>query len=121
VDSITGALKKLAGSFCYLLAAVNRAGVTARGFVWLTVSREIPKAPKPVRKMRARSSNSEPTEVGLLFATEPNRRCLHFKIVMGTGEPAQADPWAVCDALNWRETGGHFHGLGILFVAEQGK
>jgi len=82
VDSITGALKKLAGSFCYLLAAVNRAGVTARGVVWLTVSREIPIAPKPVRKVRARSSDSEPAEVGLLFATEPNRRCLQFNLTI---------------------------------------
>ena len=53
--------------FLPLFRAVNHAGVTARGFVWLTVSREIPKAPNSSH-LNDVSSISIPK--GLLFATD---------------------------------------------------
>ena len=76
LDLITGPLEKMAGSICYLPSAVNRAGVTARGFVWLTVSQEIPKAPNLVRKKRA-IQRSKP-ESGLLWQPTLNRRSYQF-------------------------------------------
>jgi len=50
-----------------LRCAVNHADDTARGFGWLPVSREIPKAPNSVRKLR----QFKATEIlfGFLFAT----------------------------------------------------
>jgi hypothetical protein len=60
-----GSILSLANS----LPAVNRAGVTARGFVWLTVSREIPKAPNLVRKKRAIQATVNPTWVCCLQPT----------------------------------------------------
>jgi hypothetical protein len=52
VDLITGALKKPAGSFCHMLAAVNHAGVTARGFPWLGRVPRDSKSAELVRKKR---------------------------------------------------------------------
>ena len=49
-----------------LQSAVNRAGVTARGFVWLTVSREIPKAPS-----RAYSGDVQCNRFPLGFCLQP--------------------------------------------------
>ena len=53
--------------FLPLFRAVNHAGVTARGFVWLTVSREIPKAPNSSH-LNDVSSNRNPLR--FLFATD---------------------------------------------------
>lgn len=50
--------------------AVNHAGVSAKGFVWLTVSRRIPKAPSDSH-LENRLSDSK-SVLGLLFATGSN-------------------------------------------------
>jgi hypothetical protein len=71
VDVITGALKKLDGSFCHCPATVNRAGVTAIGFPWLGRVPRDSESAELVRSVRQFKRDGEPEIFsGLLSATE---------------------------------------------------